>query len=137
MCTQIFVLQGLLTYSLDKALCWTPRSPHTSVAMACGLDLARLRPLSLGLSHELSSIVWFLYFTDKPSFEVKMSHPCHLCCLGLLCANSLRDAGVLCPLTGVSNPSPSSRDEHMFFLCLRSILPQDQTTGHLTEQLSE
>lgn len=105
--------------------------------MACGLDLARLRSLSPGLLHELCSIVWFVYLTDQLSFQVKMSHPCHLCCLGLLCANSLCDAGVLCPLTGVSNPSPSSTNEHMSFLCLRSVLPQDQTTGHLTEQLSE
>lgn len=44
---------------------------------------------------------------------------------------------VFCPLSGISNPGRSSTDEHMFFLCLRSILPQDQTTGHLTEQTAE
>lgn len=58
------------------------------------------------MSSPAFSIFWFLYLSDQLSFQVKMSHPCHLCCLGLLCANSLWDVGALCPLTGASNQSP-------------------------------
>lgn len=107
-----------------------PRSPHRSVIMAWALNLVRgpgrLRSLSLGLSDAISSIVWFLYMTNQLSFQIKISRSSHLCCLGLLYANSLVNAGA--PLTGMSKPSPSFPDE-IFLLCLWFIFPQYQTTS--------
>lgn len=75
------------------------REPAHIWAMACALDLARLRPLSLGLSHELSRIVWFLYLTSIAVFSGQNVPP-------------------LSPLLGYSVQTPCG----MLVLCVLSLV---------------